>query len=234
MTRNLTHEMDILKNQMAELQQLVYQAMMERKPASASNQHQQEIASTPTLNEATPEAGSVFYSGQVHLNGHGIRWEPQERRMDRLLDMNTEKAAKILAALGNKQRLDILKAVIAEPLTGSELVERLNMGTTGQLYHHLKALIGADLLVQEQGVRYSYLSIEACRSCCFCQLQVICSMQAIILKCPKQAAMRECILAHRKASIFISCCGQWWKTLYWSIRMGTAIRLAFSCMKMAV
>lgn len=155
MTRNLTHEMDILKNQMAELQQLVYQAMMERKPASASNQHQQEIASTPTLNEATPEAGSVFYSGQVHLNGHGIRWEPQERRMDRLLDMNTEKAAKILAALGNKQRLDILKAVIAEPLTGSELVERLNMGTTGQLYHHLKALIGADLLVQEQGVRYS-------------------------------------------------------------------------------
>ncbi|MEC0307241.1 ATP-binding protein [Paenibacillus lautus] len=155
MTRDLVQEMDVLKNQMAELQELVYQALMERKPASASNQHRQEIATAPTINEANPEAGSVFYSGRVHLNGQSIRWEPQERRMDQLLDMNTEKAAKILAALGNKQRLDILKAVMAEPLSGSELVERLNMGTTGQLYHHLKALLGADLLVQEQGGRYA-------------------------------------------------------------------------------
>ena len=39
---------------------------------------------------------------------------------------------------------------------GTELVERLNMGTTGQLYHHMKALLGADLLVQEErGGRYS-------------------------------------------------------------------------------
>lgn len=148
MTRDLVYEMDVLKNQMTELQQLVYQALMERKPGSASNQsqHRQEIATTPAIYEAASEEGSVFYSGQVHLNGQNIRWEPQERRMDQLLDMNTEKAAKILAALGNKQRLDILKAVMAEPLSGAELVERLNMGTTGQLYHHLKALLGADLL----------------------------------------------------------------------------------------
>lgn len=155
MTRDLIQEMDVLKNQMAELQQLVYQALMERKPASASNQHRQEIATAPTINEPNPEDGSVFYSGQVHLNGQNIRWEPQQRRLNQLLDMNTEKAAKILAALGNKQRLDILKAVLTEPLSGSELVERLNMGTTGQLYHHLKALLGADLLVQEQGGRYA-------------------------------------------------------------------------------
>ena len=130
---------------------------MERKPGSASNQsqHRQEIATTPAIYEATSEEGSVFYSGQVHLNGQNIRWEPQERRMDQLLDMNTEKAAKILATLGNKRRLDILKAVMAEPLSGAELVERLNMGTTGQLYHHLKAALGADLLVQEQGGRYA-------------------------------------------------------------------------------
>lgn len=155
MTRDLVYEMDVLKNQMTELQQLVYQALMERKPGSASNQHRQEIATTPTIYEAASEDGSVFYSGQVHLNGQNIRWEPQERRMDQLLDMNTEKAAKILAALGNKQRLDILKTVMAEPLSGAELVERLNMGTTGQLYHHLKALLGADLLVQEPGGRYA-------------------------------------------------------------------------------
>ena len=89
---------------------------MERKPGSASNQsqHRQEIATTPAIYEATSEEGSVFYSGQVHLNGQNIRWEPQERRMDQLLDMNTEKAAKILAT-GQQARLDILKAVMAEP-----------------------------------------------------------------------------------------------------------------------
>jgi DNA gyrase subunit B len=78
------------------------------------------------------------------------RWEPQERSAGKLLDVDGDKAAKILAALGHKQRLDILRTVLQEPLTGPELVERLNMGTTGQLYHHMKALAGADLLVQEE------------------------------------------------------------------------------------
>lgn len=88
MTRDLVQEMDVLKNQVSELQQLVYQALMERKPVSASNQHRQEIATAPTINEANPEVGSVFYSGQVRLNGQNIRWEPQERRMDQLLDLS--------------------------------------------------------------------------------------------------------------------------------------------------
>jgi DNA gyrase subunit B len=40
-------------------------------------------------------------------------------------------------------------------MSGVELVERLNMGTTGQLYHHLKALLGADLITQdERGGKY--------------------------------------------------------------------------------
>ncbi len=72
-----------------------------------------------------------------------------------MLDLDSDKTAKILA-LGHKQRLDILRSVLKEPLTGTELVERLNMGTTGQLYHHIKALLGADLLIQEErGGKYS-------------------------------------------------------------------------------
>ena len=56
MTRDLVYEMDVLKNQMTEPQQLVYQALMERKPGSASNQsqHRQEIATTPAIYEAPP------------------------------------------------------------------------------------------------------------------------------------------------------------------------------------
>ncbi len=72
------------------------------------------------------------------------------------MELNGEKLAKVLSALAHKQRLDILRAVMQKPLTGPELVERLNMGTTGQLYHHIKALAAADLLAQEErGGRYT-------------------------------------------------------------------------------
>ncbi|WP_231571109.1 ATP-binding protein [Gordoniibacillus kamchatkensis] len=72
------------------------------------------------------------------------------RGVDKLLAGDTGEAAKVLAALGHQQRLDILKCVLREKLTGPQLIEKLNMGTTGQLYHHLKALLGADLLRQEE------------------------------------------------------------------------------------
>jgi DNA gyrase subunit B len=82
--------------------------------------------------------------------------EPQERQVGHLLNVDGDKVAKVLGALAHKQRLDILRGVVQEPLTGAELVDRLNMGTTGQLYHHIKALQGADLLIQEErGGAYS-------------------------------------------------------------------------------
>lgn len=95
-------------------------------------------------------AGS-FKSGDVRY-----RWEPQERDAAQLLAVDDERTSRTLAVLGHKQRLDILLAVLREPLTGPELVEQLHMGTTGQLYHHMKALVSADLVVQEErGGRYA-------------------------------------------------------------------------------
>ncbi|WP_019913155.1 ATP-binding protein [Paenibacillus sp. HW567] len=138
---------------MADLQQVVHQFLLERKPAM----NLPETKHKDSVNEEI-DPSAIFYSGHLYLNGQRVRWEPQERRMQQLLGINSEKAAKVLAALGNKQRLDILRSVLNEPLSGSELVDRLNMGTTGQLYHHLKALLGADLLVQEPGGKYAFPS----------------------------------------------------------------------------
>ncbi|WP_409347126.1 ATP-binding protein [Paenibacillus sp. MBLB4367] len=99
--------------------------------------------------------GGLYYAGRYRSKQRDYRWTPQERQVRGLLELDGEKAAKIIGALGHKQRLDLLRAVMQEPLTGAELVERLNMGTTGQLYHHIKALQGAGLLVQEErGGRY--------------------------------------------------------------------------------
>ncbi|WP_231637408.1 ATP-binding protein [Paenibacillus sp. FJAT-27812] len=151
--RDYGSELDLLTKDMNELKQLVSQLISARSP--------QKLLKPDDLNEQSTNAavenelGAIFYSGQYH-GGNGFRWAPRQQDVAQLLDLNSDKVAKILAALGNKQRLDILTAVMRQPLTGSEIVEQLNMGTTGQLYHHTKALLGADLLMQEErGGKYS-------------------------------------------------------------------------------
>ncbi|MCE5173409.1 ATP-binding protein [Paenibacillus profundus] len=155
-SRNLETELDALKVQMKELQQLVRQLIAgsaSQDARVATDEATQELFKNK---DGEGELGGVFYSGQYCGEKGQFRWEPQERRVSQLLELDGDKVAKVLAALGHKQRLDILRSVLREPLTGTELVERLNMGTTGQLYHHIKALSGADLLVQEErGGSYS-------------------------------------------------------------------------------
>jgi DNA gyrase subunit B len=97
--------------------------------------------------------GELYYSGRYNGGGAAaVRWEPQTRSVAKLLDEeeSSDRQAKVLAALGHRQRLDILRSVLREPMSGPQLVDKLNMGTTGQLYHHLKALLAADLLQQEE------------------------------------------------------------------------------------
>ncbi|MCY9696730.1 helix-turn-helix domain-containing protein [Paenibacillus alginolyticus] len=147
-TRDYGTELDTLQAQMNDLQQLVRQLI--------HNQDESYPMITENTSSAAAGLGSVFYSGQYRGDQASFRWEPQEKHVRQLIQLDGDKAAKILGALAHKQRLDILRAVLQEPLTGPDLVERLNMGTTGQLYHHIKALVGADLLVQEErGGKYT-------------------------------------------------------------------------------
>ncbi|MDQ6423227.1 ATP-binding protein [Paenibacillus sp. LHD-117] len=157
LTRDYGKELDSLKQQLDQLQ-----ASFERFANQASRQsplpgngsgrqlHAEDV-------QDPQDMGAFYFSGQFKGENGRYKWEPQERSVRRLLDLDGDKTAKILSALGHKQRIDILRAVLQEPLTGAELVDRLNMGTTGQLYHHIKALQGADLLAQEErGGKYTF------------------------------------------------------------------------------
>lgn len=161
-SRDFGSELDTLKAQLDDLQQLVSQIASDSTPKVSRTKTVDKSTVLIEMNNEEGELGGIFYSGQYRGEKWRYRWEPQERRVDQLLDLDGDKVAKVLAALGHKQRLDILRSVLKEPLSGSELVERLNMGTTGQLYHHIKALLGADLLVQEErGGMYSLPSHRA-------------------------------------------------------------------------
>lgn len=152
-SRDYGMELDFLRGEVKELKQLLSQVI----DLQSSNQPLQlnDFRKVNSLTEDEGDLGAIFYSGQ-YRGEKGFRWDPQQRDVSQLLDLDSDKGAKVLAALGNKQRLDILTTVLRGPLTGSEIVDQLNMGTTGQLYHHTKALLGADLLVQEErGGQYS-------------------------------------------------------------------------------
>lgn len=154
-TRNYDDELDTLTNQMNEVKQLVNQLINEKATQAYRGQATGVVIQHDSKPSAETDLGAIFYSGQ-YKGKNSFRWEPQQRNVSQLLAIDGDKISKVLAALGNKQRLEILMAVMHEPLTGTEIVEQLNMGTTGQLYHHTKALLGADLLVQEdRGGKYS-------------------------------------------------------------------------------
>ncbi|NKI23675.1 helix-turn-helix domain-containing protein [Paenibacillus dendritiformis] len=149
--RDYGAEIDALQSQLNEIQRIVKQlAGMQSEADIHAREGDLGAEGTPRRLSDEEKSGGILYSGRYRGEQGSVRWAPQERTVRELLDLDGEKAAKVLAALGHKQRIDILKSVFAAPLTGSELVEQLHMGTTGQLYHHLKALQGADLLVQEE------------------------------------------------------------------------------------
>ncbi|RAP74054.1 helix-turn-helix domain-containing protein [Paenibacillus montanisoli] len=152
--RDFGAELDWLKEQLLQLQA----QMMKQQPGGRSSGGAWAAQPQPgeQLDAANEHGGMLHYAGSFQHGSGTLKWAPQERPISELTKLDSEKGAKIIAALGHKQRLDILRAIIEEPRTGAELVERLNMGTTGQLYHHIKALAGADLLHQEErGGTYS-------------------------------------------------------------------------------
>jgi DNA gyrase subunit B len=170
--RDLEMEMDQMKLEMIQLQKLVqlhlsassHAAYVTTEPCSQSAQNAKNVQNAQNAQNVQNDhneqkahnEGYIYYSGQYHNEKIKYKWDAQEQPISSLLNLDGEKMARILSALGNKQRLDILKTVIKGPTAGAELVEQLNMGTTGQLYHHTKALIGSDLLVQEErGGSYS-------------------------------------------------------------------------------
>jgi DNA-binding transcriptional ArsR family regulator len=109
------------------------------------------------LEGAGATAGGVLFTGAVRLS-------PQERYewqitalTDALLaedDPADATTADRLAALGHPIRLRLLRAVLGGMRTVAELAELPEVGTTGQIYHHLRQLTGAGWLHTVERGRY--------------------------------------------------------------------------------
>ena len=72
-----------------------------------------------------------------------------------LTELEPGPIARLLAALGNPQRVQIVQALIHAPATTAELSGRLDEPSTGQLFHHLKELLAAGVVYQPQRGTYA-------------------------------------------------------------------------------
>ena len=103
-------------------------------------------------------AGLVTYLGTYSSGGRQSVWSRNQVDANNLLQLiESNAAAKVLACIGNNDRLNILLALLRTPRTAAQLVEECGLNTTGQVYHHLKPLLAADLVKEDEQSRGSYV-----------------------------------------------------------------------------
>lgn len=129
---------------------------LERGPAPESGPAGDPLWALRGLRERLPDgAGAVLFTGTVPLPG-GERCEWQWGvGTDAILQADWAELAPALAALAHPIRLALLREVLAGTTAAAELQERAELATTGQLYHHLRQLVGAGWLRQSARGRYA-------------------------------------------------------------------------------
>ncbi len=103
-------------------------------------------------------SGLVTYLGVFSEGGRQSNWIRNSVPVDGLLTLiDRGMADKVLACIGNANRLALLLEILHGPKTVAELVERCGFGSTGQVYHHLRPLLAADIVAEDEKQKGAYV-----------------------------------------------------------------------------
>lgn len=140
--------------------------MMTQQAANAAEQQSSTSQESPA--SVQPEGPVLPDSADAVIGTHGSyaladvsggtqvhRWAIEDLPAEDALAVPLEETARLLAAIGHKQRLRITLLLLRSPATASDIVEKLSLGTTGAAYHHLNVLQGAGLVEQPQRGTFS-------------------------------------------------------------------------------
>ncbi|MEU4693816.1 winged helix-turn-helix domain-containing protein [Actinoplanes sp. NPDC023714] len=106
------------------------------------------------LLERAGEPGAVLFTGHATLpDGRTARWQEAAGVGD-LVDGDWSQHVAALAALAHPARIRLLQQVLRGAATAGELQRIDGMGTSGQVYHHLRQLVAAGWLHTAGGGRY--------------------------------------------------------------------------------
>jgi DNA gyrase subunit B len=166
MERDYGLEIDSLKKELNEIKQLL-QAFVnatgnseETQKSSGHIQKMKNMHPDPDIKgilsklenvcNQSGQSGAITYVGVYESGGRQSSWIRNQVNTDDLLFLIENKMAeKVLYCIGNSDRLNILLNILEKPMTVAQLVEECGYNSTGQVYHHLKPLIAADLIVED-------------------------------------------------------------------------------------
>ena len=181
MERNYDKEIDDLREQMEKLQNMVSPQLEElrtmvlellpNKPTTEKLERvhvMHGMHPDSRLSELMEElcykteekgmSGLVTYLGVYNSGGRQSNWIQSSVSADDLLShIESGLAGKVLACIGNVNRLAMLLEILRGPKTVATLVEKCGFGSTGQVYHHLKPLLAADIVVEDERQKGVYV-----------------------------------------------------------------------------
>ncbi len=170
MSRDYGSEIDALKKEVSEIKQLLQmqlQLQSQSQPQASSNT--KPLKNIHPMNNMHPDkrlsekmeelcaltdekgiTGMITYLGVYSSGGRQSNWIRNCINTDGLLQLiENHTAEKVLSCIGNSDRLNILLAIMKKPMTVAELVSECKLNSTGQVYHHMKPLLAADLIVED-------------------------------------------------------------------------------------
>lgn len=106
------------------------------------------------LKRLLPAPGGVVYAGAVDLPGdRRAEWQ-YGLATDVILDEEWAARAETMAALGHPVRMQLVQEVLIGMASVAELSAIEGLGTSGQVYHHLRTLVTAGWLQSTSRGRY--------------------------------------------------------------------------------
>jgi len=122
--------------------------MQEMHPDGRLSEMMEELCHETEENDVS---GLVTYLGVYNSGGRQSNWIRNAVSADELLALlESGVANKVLACIGNPNRLAILLEILRGPKTVAALVEKCGFGSTGQVYHHMKPLLAADVIAEDE------------------------------------------------------------------------------------
>ena len=99
--------------------------------------------------EEDGSTGRVVYTGVFASGGRQSNWIGQYNTDNLLKLIEDRTAEKVLNCIGSGDKLNILLALLRKPMTVAQIVSEGGFNSTGKVYHHLNALIAADLVKED-------------------------------------------------------------------------------------
>lgn len=129
--------------------------MREMHPDSRLSKMMEELCYKTEEKKVT---GFVSYFGVYNSARRQSNWIRNAVPIDKLLPLiESGVASKVLSCIGNVNRLAILLEILHGPKTVTMLVEKCGFGSTGQVYHHMKPLLAADVVVEDEKQKGVYI-----------------------------------------------------------------------------